>query len=357
MARDAELDRLGTAQELAFQRKQSAYQAQDAAWQRRSRARHELNQAREEKRSAYAVQDISWQAYLQVRSYNRPRIDQLYSQQELAFQNMKAAFGRASSAYDMRDYASARSHADEGHSYKAEAQGYVAERRGLDQEIRNARDRHEATKLAFQRAKENCSLARRAFDQAKAVHECAQAEFIRVKADCDQAVSAFHQRLEVVRAEAQRKRDEKRAIAERAGVPLHYCDNVWLSTKPDGRVNIYFGGIGEPDGPGHGHYAVDKYGNVTYRRDPFNPHGAHNFTDFQRDYYDVIAGEAINDGEFGFQCRFRGYDALVESSYSRDGRPKIDIYYGPNGPLGSGHHHAVAYRETPYEFVSDKLRG
>jgi hypothetical protein len=95
---------------------------------------------------------------------------------------------------------------------------------------------------------------------------------------------------------------------------------------------------------------------VIYQRDPFEPHGGQNFTEAQREYSEIIAGEVASGGEFGFRCRFRGYDALVESSYSRDGRPKIDIYYGPNGPLGPGHHHAVAYRETPFNFVYDGIR-
>lgn len=47
MARDAELDRLKAAQDLAFQRKQDAYQAMQRAWNRRSSARDTLNRARE----------------------------------------------------------------------------------------------------------------------------------------------------------------------------------------------------------------------------------------------------------------------------------------------------------------------
>ena len=40
---------------------------------------------------------------------------------------------------------------------------------------------------------------------------------------------------------------------------------------------IYFGGIGKPNGTGHGHYAMDRNGTVTYRHEPFDPHGAQNF--------------------------------------------------------------------------------
>lgn len=356
MARDAELDRLKAAQDLAFQRKQDAYQALQRAWDRRTAAREALNRAHEEKQRTYAAQDASWQDYQRVRSYNGPRIDQLNAQQETAFQNMKNAFDRASSAHDMRDGASARMYADEGHRYKQEAQDCVVERRRLVQEIRDARDHHEAAKPAFQRAKDNFSSVKRSFDQAKADHEHTQTEFKRAKADLDQAAKAFKARLEAVRAQSKRKKDDKRSIAERAGIPYQYRDNVWVSEQSDGSVNIYFGGVGKPNGPGHGHYVMDRYGNITYRRDPFNEHGGQNFTDAQRDYSDVIGAEAASGGEFGFRCRFRGFDAYVESNTNREGREKIDIYYGPSGPFGPGHHHAVAYRENPYTFVYDEYR-
>ncbi len=63
MAKDAELDRLKTAQDLTFQRKQSAYQAQDQVWKRQSSAREALNRAHEGKQSAYVAQEASWQDY------------------------------------------------------------------------------------------------------------------------------------------------------------------------------------------------------------------------------------------------------------------------------------------------------
>lgn len=328
----------------------------DEAWKRRSAAREALERAYQEKQSAYGVQDAAWHDYQSVRSSNGPRIDSLNSQQENAFQRMKDAFNSASNAYEARDGASARMYADEGHRYKAESQGYVAERRQLVQQIRDARERHNATRPAFQRAKDNFDQAKRRHDQAKEDHQRKQAEFKRAKADFDQTAAAFRSRLEEVQAESKRRKDDRRSIAERAGVPYEYLDNVWISEKPDGTINIYFGGVDRPDGIGHGHYVMDPGGSVTYRRDPFDPHGAHNFTDSQHDYYDVVTVEADSEGAFAFWCNFRGYAAYVESNVNHEGRDKIDIYYGPNGPLGHGHHHAVAYRETPHDFIYDELR-
>jgi hypothetical protein len=356
MAKDAELDRLKAAQDLAFNRKQDAFKAQDAAWQRRRQAGDALNRAHEAKQRAYADQDGTWQEFERVRSSNGPRIDSLNSQQERAFQNMKSAFDDASSAHSRGDGASASSYASRGHEYKSESQGYVLQRRQLVEEIRSARARHEASKPAFQHAKDEFTAAKRAFDSAKVDHERAQAEFKRAKQAFDEASRAFKQRLEKVRAESKQRKDDKRAIAERAGVPYQYLDNLWVTKDTNGSTNIYFGGVGTPNGPGHGHYVIDRSGTVTYKRDPFDEHGGHNFTDAQRDYSEVIWREASSSGEFGFRCRFRGYDAYVESNTNRQNRQKIDIYYGPAGPFGPGHHHAVAYRETPFDFVADELR-
>lgn len=73
--------------------------------------------------------------------------------------------------------------------------------------------------------------------------------------------------------------DGKRAIAQRAGVPYHYLDNVLVSRQADGMIHIYFGGVGKPDGPGHGHYVMDQYDRVVYRQEPFDEHGAQVFED------------------------------------------------------------------------------
>ena len=279
MAKDAELDRLKTAQDLAFQRKQDAYQAQQRAWDKRSAAREALNRAHEAKQRAYAEQDQSWQRYQSVRSSNGPRIDSLNAQQERAFQNMKSAFDSASSAHDRRDGAGAASYAADGHRYKAEAQGYVQERRRLVEEIRSARTSHDAVKVAFQRAKDDFSACKRTFDAAKAEHERAGAEFKRAKAEFDSCAKAFRSRLEKVKTEGQKHRNDKIDVAAKAGVPYQYRDDVWVSTDRDGNTNIYFGGVGKPNGPGHGHYVMDRSGNVTYKRDPYDPHGSQNFTD------------------------------------------------------------------------------
>lgn len=277
MAEDAELDRLKEAQDLAFQRKQDAYRTQQRAWEKRSSARDAMNRAHEVKQRAYAEQDRTWQQYQYVRDSNGPRIDALNAQQERAFQNMKRAFESASSAHDRRDGASAASYAAEGHRYKAEAQGHVAERRRLVEEIRSTRPQHDLAKASFQRAKDGFNTCKRSFDTAKAEHERAESEFKRTNAEFDSCAKAFKSRLDKVKLEGKKRRDDKKAIAEKAGVPRQYHDNLWVSTDSNGNTSIYFGGVGKPNGPGHGHYVMDRSGNVTYKRDVHDEHGSQNF--------------------------------------------------------------------------------
>jgi hypothetical protein len=296
MARDVELDRLKVQQDYAFQRKQQTWDVQDEAWKRRSAAREAMDQAYANKHAAYEVQDAAWQEYQQVRSSNGPRIDRLNGEQEAAFENMKRAFDDASAAHEARDGASAKAYADDGHRYKAEAQEAVAERRQLVQEIRDAKALHEATRPAFQRAKAEFDVEKSEHDRAKRDHELKQAEFKSAKADFDRAKTAFQERLEAVRDERQQRQSDKRSLAEQAGVPYQYLDDVWVSTEPDGTVNIYFGGFGEPAGPGHGHYAMDSSGNVTYQRDPYDPHGAHNFADYEERPDTAFAEKVRPDG-------------------------------------------------------------
>lgn len=263
--RDAELDRL-----------RAAWEAQQAAWERRSSARAVMNRAYEAKQAAYADQQAAWEAYMSIKLTNGPRIDSLNAQQEQSYQEMKSAFESASLAHDMRDGASARMHANQGHAHKARSQAFAAERRQLVSEIRAARERFEGAKPAFQTAKGEFARAQQTFHSARAEHERAQEALERAKADFESCTKAFRSRLDELKSASRKKRKE---LAAKAGVPLQYQDDVWISTGSNGNVNIYFGGVDKPDGPGHGHYVMSQNGTVTYRRDPFAPHGAQNFTE------------------------------------------------------------------------------
>ena len=322
---DAELYRLRSARDAAKQRQQTAWQTQQSAYERRSSANAIMNQAYEAQQTAYANQQAAWDTYMSVKQANGPRIDSLNSQQERAYHNMVSAFESASSAYYARDGANARIYADQGHAYKAESQACVTERRQLVAKIRTAREQFEAVRPAFQRAKSEYTQARQEFLSAKAEHERAQAEFNKAKAEFDDCAKAFKDRLDELKSAHRKRRKEKKSIAEKAGVPLEYRDDVWISKESDGNTNIYFGGLGKPDGPGHGHYVMDQNGNVTYRREPFDPHGAQNFEETRREKATLrMAQIAINQWARSaatprvLQSEDSDFKVSVKSGYDRD---------------------------------------
>ncbi len=348
MARDAELDRLKAAQDSAFQRKQDAYDEQQRLWEIRSSARDALSRAFEAKQSAYAEQDRTYQYSQSVRNRNQYRIDSLKDQHDRAHENKVAAFDRASASYERRD-GMASSHSAEGHRYKEEAQRCITERRSLIAENQSAWDAHLASKPAFQRAKSVFDATKRAHDTAKANHERAQEAFKRAKGEFDKAQAAFQARLAIVKGQNKLNREKDKRLAERAGVPFQHLDTVVVRYSPDGGANFYFGGVGSADGPGHGHIATDRFGTVTYHRDPFDPHGSHNFTNDPR--------WQRFDGGFAEALTYKGFNAIKESGLdSRTGRPTINIYYGGAGgePLGKGHGHDVMYQDDPNTIVSER---
>ena len=296
-----------------------------------------MNQAYEAKQTAYANQQAAWNAYMSVKRDDGPRIDSLNFQQERAYHNMVSAFESDSSAYYARDGASARMYADQGHAYKAESQACVTERRQLVAKIRTAREQFEAVRPAFQRAKSEYTQARQEFLSAKAEHERAQAEFNKAKAEFDDCAKAFKDRLDELKSAHRKRRKEKKSIAEKAGVPLEYRDDVWISKESDGNINIYFGGVGKPDGPGHGHYVMDQHGTVTYRRKPFDPHGTQNFTDapggilYDRRARTDVPGGTLYDrrartNTLPLGVRNRDNDTNDRSGVFYDRRRQIDLH-------------------------------
>jgi hypothetical protein len=279
MANDAKLEQLKIVQERAFSQKQISYQKQQDSWKRLSDARDKMNRAFEAKQSNFEAQEREWQDCQSVSDRNGPRIERLNSDQEIAYQNMKNAFDKASTAHDSRDGASAKTYSNEGHSYKAEAQKCVEERRRLIEECKNARSRHAPYKKIFEEAKIAFGRAKDEHEQAKAAHERANDDFKRAKTEFSTAAKAFKARLDELKSQNTKRKMGKRAIAAKVGIPYQYRDDVHISEEDDGTTNIYFGGIGEPAGPGHGHYVLDSSGNITYKREPWDQHGPQNFTD------------------------------------------------------------------------------
>lgn len=337
MAQDRELDQLGDEQDRAFRRKQDSWQAQDnawrtrktlqdaldrarnrqqeaydvqqRAWERRRAAQNDTSRAYEARQDAYDDQQAAWEELNRIRDRNGPRIGALRDEHDRIFERIKSLSSDIDNAFSWGNKNEAFEKIEEVKQLRTDIRDLPPQWRGLSAEISDAKEAHaraserfkplqaefvrlrsisdrakadhEAFSADFKAAQAAKRQAQAEFDAAKAEHERRSEEFRTAKAEHERTKDAFNRRLTELRAEQEQRKDDKRSLAQQAGVPSQYWDEVWVSIDADGNVNLYFGGIGEPAGDGHGHYAMDASGHVTYRRDPFDPHGAHNFTDFE----------------------------------------------------------------------------
>lgn len=117
-------------------------------------------------------------------------------------------------------------------------------------------------------AKSAKSLAKRQLAKAKRELFLAQAEYSSV-------CSAYEDRHEIVLTKFYAlERIFNRLIAQHANVPQKHIDvdDIKVVYKENNVIDIYFGGIGPPDGPWHGHHVLQE-GVLVYSRDSFRLRG------------------------------------------------------------------------------------
>lgn len=302
MPRNYELDSLKSREQDAFQRKQAAFEryadARDrcnaahdvmqSAWEERCSTREEMNREYERMQHASDHYREIWDEYGRIRDANNYEIERLRAEADYEHQQMVYCFERASDCYENDNKPEAPYWSQQGHDHQDRRNSINEEVRRLCQEVKSARQDAEwrapkTDSSAFHRAKD-------AFERAKSRHEAAQAEFKRLKADRDrykaefnsaQAEHAhlkdeFQRKLEEIKSANKRERDR---TLDKAGVRYSDRKDAKIVKKSDGTTQIYHGGIGKGDGLGHGHTALDQFGNKTYDRGAFESHGSQNFTD------------------------------------------------------------------------------
>lgn len=354
MSRNYELDRLKAEQEAAFQRKQEAFQnyiyardrantlhdAMQNAWEERVRTREKMNQEFENRRYAFERHDSIWEKYGRIRDYNNSRIESLKYDADSEHHAMQDCFERASAAYEYGDKAEAPMWSQKGYEHRERRNELNAEISELAQEVKNERMYAESCaprvdSSAFEDAKAE-------FEKAKSLHESVQAEFKQLKTERDRLKNIFDSlQDEYIRCKEsfQRKlkeiKDERNKILDKAKVREIDRQDAKIVKKVDGTVQIYHGGIGKGDGFGHGHTALDCFGNVTYDRDAFSEHGSQNFTD-----------APLKNGVY--RGTFDNQPAIIKVSDAGNSN-QMQIYYGGEGsPDGPGHNHV--------NVVNDKLQ-
>lgn len=302
MSRNHELDYLKSAEQEAFNRKQAAWQtyarlrdecnaahdAMEAAWQERVAAKEDMNREYDEMQSSSQRYREVWDEYGRIRDSKQYEIDRLRAEADSEHQQMVDCFEQASSCYEYGDKSEAPYWSQQGHEHKDRRDSLNEEVKQLCAEIKAARD--EAEWSAPKTDSSAFRSAKATFERAKARHESAQSEFRRLKAQRDSAKAdfdaaqeafkhakeAFQRKLEEVKAQNARERER---TLDAAGVRWSERRDAKIVKKTDGTTQVYHGGIGDGDGIGHGHTALDSSGRVTYDRDAFAAHGSQNYTD------------------------------------------------------------------------------
>lgn len=309
MSRNPELNALKSREQEAFSRKQAAFQRyaeirdrckethdmMEEAWEIRCSAREEMNREYEEMQKSSEHYREVWDEYGRIRDRNNYEIERLRAEADSEHQEMIDCFGRASDCYEHGDKSEAPYWSQQGRKHKERRNSINEEVKRLCEEVKSAKQDAEcrAPKTdpsAFRSAKE-------VFEQAKSCHESIQAEFKRLKTERDAAKAEFdslqaeHVRL---KEEFQSKLEEVKAsnmcerekTLDKAGVRCSERKDAKIVKKVDGTTQVYHGGLGKGDGLGHGHTALDQYGNKTYNRDAFAEHGSQNYVDAQYGTFD-----------------------------------------------------------------------
>ena len=353
--RNQDLDALKIREQEAFSLKQNAWKKYDeaktrcselhdamqSAWDKRVSTRDVMNREYEAMQNDNNNYRAVWDEYGRIRDYNNAKIESLRSEADYEHREMIRCFDQASSCYQYGNKSEAPYWSEQGHSHKNLRDQLNYQVSELCREVKAAKQNAEmrankTNSSAFHRAKE-------AFDDAKNKHEAFQAGFKRLKAERDQFKLEFHRaeaehrklkeqfqrKLDEIKTNNKREREE---TLDKAGVSLFERSDAKIVKKSDGTIQVYHGGIGSGDGYGHGHTALDQFGNKTYNRKAFTEHGKQNYVDNE-------------DGSWSFRLwrqAAKGYANKKDPDHFTD-----ILYGGSKGNIkGDGHGHMIVENST-----------
>lgn len=364
MARNLELDRIKEAEKTAFAKKQEAWEkyakareeasaAHDRmqkAWQERDSAREMMNREYEEMQSSSSRYREIWNEYGVVRDACNARIESLRNEAELEHREMQNCFDRASNQYQYGDKSMAPVYSQEGRRHKERRDELNARVSELCREVKEARQNAEwrapktdnsAFKNAQTRFKETklCHKQLEAeFKQLKTVRDQLKLEFNEAQNKHKQLKTEFEEKLAGLKKQQKNEREE---ILDKAGISWMEREDAKIVKKADGTTQVYSGGLGEGDGLGHGHVALDNDGRKTYERKAFAEHGEQNY----------VKNNSCNTLAIGTDL-YEGMPAKIRKR--KDG--KTDIFFTDSGNYGDGpgHGHIVINEAGSVIYMRDQ---
>ncbi len=305
MSQDYLLEQLRQTRQRAFDRKQEAFANYQVLRDRANNLFAALQQANQEYDDARARMnsefsrlknyrdhhDSVWQDYSHRRDRLIGEIEDLRDRADQAHAQMGDCFERAHNEYEYGNKAEAAYWSAQGKSCRETRDDLNAQVQQLREELKSAKADAEykaprpdsstfyQAKERFGQVKSKQAQAHTSFKQAKADRDAARATFDQLQKEYEKAQKDFQEHLNQLKAQHQQER--KRTL-DKAGVDYFERDSAKIVKKADGTTQVYYGGLGDGDGLGHGHTTLDAQGKVTYDRQAFAAHGRQNHKDNQR---------------------------------------------------------------------------
>lgn len=272
MFRDFELERLDAVKEIAYEEKIGFQQKLDEEEKKYSLMKTELSKSSIFRHRAYTNQELARRKHYDINVVNNARIKKLDSKQEKEFFKMRKAYTDAEQYYSKRNGASASIHSGKAERHKRKSKSFSAERRQLVDEIISVNDSFALSRAAFEQSKIDYREVKIKYDVAKTNYDLAKQNFLNSKKYFNDSSEACKEYFQKSISRQKLNPEEEYELANQVGVPRQYLDSMAVRYLISGEIDFFFGGIGDPIGPGHGHYVVNRDGTVKYRRDPLDYH-------------------------------------------------------------------------------------
>lgn len=214
-----------------------------------------LEKLKEQEQDAYDRKQIAWYEYIEARD----RANEAYVVMRAAWVERRKAAETLNREYNLMLAVNSgyRKLVDQ-HGNKVKIRKYFNQAQRV---FNDAKKKHEDLEMEFQRLKAEQRSKKEWFDLAHAEHK--QIKELRLQ-----------RRDEIKEKQDQENIQLIEEIGALIGASLKLGENAKVKERKDGNgKDVYFGGLEQCDGPGHGHAVVDKDGQIIYLRDAVTGHG------------------------------------------------------------------------------------
>lgn len=264
---DVSLSRLRASRHELAIRQRDAWLAQSKAWRDYAMARDELTQVTNALQEERCRQDELWDNYRSDRLDNQTRLKQLDRRQRMSAKILGRIFRSSLNQAEKINVETVQEASRDSREHVLVTEESFSKRKLLVKNSQSSKRLAQDSATQIRLLKRKREKLRLLCEALMLDYQKLQTEFQEAKEKYVKANAAFQARFHELE-ESGMNEESARAIAEQAGVPAEYLDKVFVKRAPvSTRYDIYFGGVGEPVGPGHGHYCMIG-GRLVYARNP-----------------------------------------------------------------------------------------